>query len=114
LPEPECGARRGGSWGTIVLKGDDRAFYEEWACSGGNEVQTMKVANGERLYQIATVRQPDGSTFKSRGVEEMECASPRGRVGENLRVAFARSGRSGVDWVLSMLLESTEKRTPCP
>lgn len=111
LPNKECGSRRGGSWGSIVLKASGRFIYEEWGCSGPNEVQTTKISNGERICQASTVHQPDGTKRKSRSEEKLERNTPKDLV-ENLRLVFLRVGSVGINWVLSGVMESPETYTP--
>ncbi len=111
LPDKECGARRSGSWGSIVLKDLGMVVFKEWGCSGPNEILSARISNGGRICQMSTAHQPDGTKRRSRAEDEKERDTPKG-LGENLRVAFLRSGSRGAGWILSMVMESPESTTP--
>lgn len=113
LPDPECGAKRGGSWGTLVLKVGDMLIFEERACSGRlGEFQRRLVSDGSKLSQAYTFYKPDGTKSESsRPVEVPERDKPR-NLSENVRVAFARAGSIGVKNIVWKVMESPKNHTP--
>lgn len=104
----ECGARRGGKWGSLVLKAGNKVYFEEWACSGRDrEVQEFVISDGVKMVNRALLHTPEGTTKSNRPIAIPERTGPKD-LDENLRIAFARSGQFGVHVLLGELVAAAD------
>ncbi len=111
-PDPRCGARRTGSWGSLILSEPSRLYYENWGCSGSHgEVQHVIASAGERISQGRLIHSYEGTKRKVllQGLPERDLPKD---VSGNLRIAFARAGFMGVSNILGVI--TLDPGNQCP